>query len=143
VALYARAIQMRTGPGRGQALLSLLWAERALTESDPFIAFTSLWLAIEVLMGTASLAPVRKALRSLYSFADEADFEARTNLARLAALRPRVLHRAVATPIPDQLVSYLEALYADLLAKILALPSPNRLAPYVTGELGPVAKLVG
>lgn len=131
VALYARAIQSRTGPGRGQALLSLIWAERALTETEPFVVFTSLWLAIEVLMGTASLGPIKKALSQLYAFAGDADFEARTNLTRLAALRARVLHRVASTPIPDPFITYLEALYADLLAKTLGLPNPGRLLPWI------------
>jgi hypothetical protein len=106
--------------------LSLRWLAYAARDRD-VDAFLKYWIAIETLAmpdGT-NVRPANELLARTYGLT-LSEVVARFCLGRIQGVRSAIVHRGSRVPIPGELTKFLEAIYFDLIAAVLSVPSPRR-----------------
>lgn len=116
---------------RARLELSLRWFEGAVRDSGPD-ALLRYWVAIEALAmpKTTNVKSVNQRLAVGYQVTLEqvsAEFE----VGRLQGLRSDLVHGSRIVVVRGELLSYVAALYCDLLFIELALPCPRRAREYM------------
>ncbi|MBI1815196.1 MAG: hypothetical protein HYR72_09480 [Deltaproteobacteria bacterium] len=109
---------------RDRAELSLRWLYEAMTDKMGIFAFVKYWIAIETLtmVDTTNISPVVRRLAFAYN-CSEAAAKSRFLIGRLANLRGEIVHKGRTLAIGQDLLSYIEAVYVDVLAQVLGLTS--------------------
>ncbi len=121
-----RAITTLQEPAKNRVHLSLRWLTSALNHRG-VDAFVEYWIALETLSmpNTSDIRPLVNNFVDIYNLSyDEA--KERFGIGKLFGLRSRIVHDGQIVPVHAQLLSYLEALYADVLFAHLELPSEER-----------------
>jgi len=116
---------------RARLELSLRWFEGAIKDSGPD-ALLRYWVAIEALAmpSTTNVKPINQMLAAGYQVTlQEASKE--FLVGRLQGLRSDLVHGARIVAVRGELLSYLGALYCDLLFLDLGRPCPGRAREYL------------
>ncbi len=87
----------------------------------------SIWIAIEVIgmPDTSDVKPAVKSLAQIYQL-DYQTTRDRFQLGKIHGFRSKIVHDGKMFPIHSFLITYLEAIYLDLLTAILNLPHGRR-----------------
>lgn len=127
---------------RNRLRLSLRWFESGLFDSG-VDALLDFWIALETLSmpDTTDIRPINESLARAYSCSlDEA--RVRFEVGRIYGLRNQIVHAGSRTAIHASLLSYIEAVYVDVLFEHLGLPHEGRAATRLrTSELDVAAYL--
>ena len=118
----ARLIGEADEPDRDRLSLSLRWFSSATHLWGPD-AFLHYWIALEALAmpDSTNIRPIGEHLASTYQVShDEAKKEFRVG--RLYGFRGAVVHDGSHIAVPGEVLTYLAALYADVLLSVLSLP---------------------
>lgn len=123
-----RAITTLQETEKNRVRLSLRWFTSALYHGG-IDAYLEYWIALETLSmpNTTNIRPLIEDLASAYSLSYQVARE-RFSIGRLYGFRGQIVHHGIIVPIHAQLLSYLEALYADVLFVHLELQSAGRAA---------------
>jgi hypothetical protein len=110
---------------RNRVNLSLRWYSKSLVRG--LDGFLSIWIAIEVIgmQDTSNVKPAVELLAKIY----QVDYRTAVNrfqLGRIQDFRSKIVHDGKMFPIHSLLMTYLEAIYVDLLAETLNLPHGRR-----------------
>jgi hypothetical protein len=110
--------------------LSLRWYSKSVKErltTEVIDAFISTWITIEVIgmPDSMNVKPAVESLARIYGV-DYATARDRFQLGRIQDFRSKILHEGKMLSIHSLLISYLEAIYIDLLAETLNLPCERK-----------------
>lgn len=113
---------------RGRAELSLRWLYQAMSD-EGVLSFLKYWIAIETLAmpDTSNIKPVNRLLAVAYNCSD-AQAKSGFAVGRLFDLRGQIVHGGSTFLIGQDLLSYIEAVYVDILAQTLGLKSGQMAA---------------
>jgi Apea-like HEPN len=110
---------------RNRVELSLRWYSKSLVQG--LDGFLSIWISIEVIgmPDTSDVKPAVQSLAQIYQV-DYQTAKDRFQLGRIHGFRSKIVHNGKMFPIHFLLISYLQAIYVDLLAETLKLPHERR-----------------
>jgi Apea-like HEPN len=122
----AQRIDETVGPERDRLGLSFRWFASAAPLWGPD-AFLHYWIALEALAmpDSSKIRPVNEHLASSYAMSlAQATTEFRVG--RLYGFRSAIVHAGSHRPVPGDVLTYVAALYSDVLLEVLGLPSEGR-----------------
>lgn len=116
--------------------LSFRWFSSAIEHSGPD-AFLQYWIALEALAmpGSSDIAPINQHLAESYGVS-VAKAKQRFLVGKLFGLRSNIVHGGHLHAVHGNILSYIAAVYTDVLLQVLNLPAERR-AESELAELGP------
>jgi len=113
-------------PTQHRIRLSLRWFEAARHDDD-IDAFLKCWIAIETIAmpDTTNIKPINDLLSQIYDFSNEAVGET-FHIGRLFNARGRIVHGGEQFRVSIYLILFMQAIYIDVLFKVLGLQSEKR-----------------
>lgn len=137
-----RGIAAMAQPTRNRVALSLRWFESALYDGgiDGFLKY---WIALETLgmPDTNNIRPLNETMALAYGI-DYQQASTQFAIGRLFGLRSRIVHEGSPTGINSRLLTYIEAVYADVLFVHLGLPAEHRAAAVLSNPQFDILKLL-
>ncbi len=114
--------------------LSLSWFGQA-TYSSGVDSFLKYWIAIEVIAmrDTTNINPLIEILADVYGIKKE-DAKKKFGVGRISDFRSKIVHRGILKPIKSDLLKYLEAIYIDVLFKLIDVKSDNRIQEFFNND---------
>lgn len=113
-------------PTQNRIRLSLRWFEAARHDDD-IDAFLKYWIAIETLAmpDTTNIKPINALLSEVYGLSNEKITET-FHIGRLFNARGRIVHDGEQFRVSVFLILFMQALYVDVLFKVIGLQSEKR-----------------
>lgn len=124
--VVAQRIDEVDAPERDRLGLSFRWFTSATHLWGPD-AFLHYWIALEALAmpDSTNIRPVNEHLAASYGVS-LAEATTEFKVGRLYGIRSAIVHEGSHRPVPGDVLTYLAALYSDVLLDVLALPSEGR-----------------
>lgn len=112
---------------KNQVMLALRWFDKADRETDPLDAFLKSWFALEVIgmPDTANVKPIVESLAEIYDISYE-DARDMFQVGHIAGLRDDIVHDGAVRAIHQQLHSFVQAVFVDLLFHLTGQSSEKR-----------------
>ena len=119
---------------KNRVSLSLSWFGQA-TYSFGVDAFLKYWIAIEIIAmpDSSNINPLIEILAAVYEIRKE-DAKKNFGVGRIFGFRSKIVHHGFLLPINPTLLKYLEAIYIDVLFKIIDIKSDKRIQEFFNND---------
>jgi hypothetical protein len=119
---------------KNRVTLSLSWFGQA-TYSFGVDAFLKYWIAIEVIAmpDSSNINTLIEILADVYEIRKE-DAKKKFGVGRIFDFRSKIVHHGFLLPINPDLLKYLEAIYIDVLFKIIDIKSDKRIQEFFNND---------
>jgi hypothetical protein len=127
----------------GRIQLSCRWFSRAIDESGPD-AFLRYWIALEALAmpDSTNVRPIIESLARSYRILYESA-ASEFLVGRMFGFRSEIVHGGSRRPVPGDVLSYIAAVYIDVLLELFDLPSEGRSREALHATGGVVSTFFG
>lgn len=141
--LVAQRIDETDEPEKDRLGLSFRWFASGAHLWGPD-AFLHYWIALEALAmpDSTNIKPLNEHLAASYGVS-LAQATAEFRLGRLCGFRSAIVHAGSHRPVPGDVLTYVAALYSDVLLDVLGLPSEGRARSVWTSSGGVIDRFLG